>query len=262
MDRTYGAVSALWSEPSPEGIQSLLHHDELTAKVKMSRYLEAGLSAWYSDDSKPVIVDKGRYWINHLDALKATHPSSRVICTVRNPLNCFASIQQLHLQYPVLKDGPPNEPLYARTLRYFNPETGMLGSNLVRVEDKLALPKRWPNLVYVVFEEPPILASAAVLWPPFSMSDSSSESVLSSTHSSYGSSITSRMPSKTSILRAAGMSKKLVSSNMRFIYKRNRGLFKNLYVSKSYFSMRIAHPTRSISKTVPGEAYQFRSSVC
>jgi sulfotransferase len=153
MDRTYGRLGALWSEVSPEGVQAMLHRDERGAEARMTRYLKAGLEAWYEDVDRPVVVDKGRYWINHLEQLQVTHPQSKVICTVRNPLTCFASVQKLHARFPVLRDGPENEPLFAKTLRYFDPQKGMIGSNLVRVEDKLALPRRWPSLVWVVFEE-------------------------------------------------------------------------------------------------------------
>jgi len=162
-DRMYGQQHMLWS--GSREILSDLHHDEPGTQRWMLDVSRAILDARYREHEVPFIFDKGRGWINHHDALAHTHPRSKIIVTVRHPLNCAASLHNLHMRFPILSDAPgglPNEPFMDKLRRWFDPigdprtgrPPGQIGANLVRIEDKvLCGPKRFPNIVFVRFED-------------------------------------------------------------------------------------------------------------
>ena len=140
MDQTYERVWRHWGDVTPESVHNLLAHNEELAKRRMTAYHVGALEAWYSDIGESTVLDKGRVWIAECNHLAITHPNSKVIVTIRNPLNCFASAHGQHLRGPRLHDGGPrNEPLFAKVDRYFHPVEGAIGWNLIRIEDMLKI---------------------------------------------------------------------------------------------------------------------------
>ena len=141
-----------WST-SPE-VQSDLHHDKSAAERRMVRKLQGLLESAYAEEEKPIVFDKGRRWTNSIDSLRTTHPKSAVIITMRNPLDCYASVDKHHQRFPLLDiGGSADEPALAKVVRYFDPQKGMLGSNLIRIESIMARKNRPANIVLLSFEE-------------------------------------------------------------------------------------------------------------
>jgi sulfotransferase len=148
----YGVLRLLWSK-SVE-VRGELHFDQEGTERRLKTVLRRLLEAHYEEHQSAFVFDKGREWINHVDSLFQTHPTSKIVVTVRNPLDCFASAHKRHMEFPILSDAVPGEMHIEKIGRYFDAQKGVIGSNLVRIENVLACGReRFPSVVFVQFEE-------------------------------------------------------------------------------------------------------------
>ena len=168
LDGAFGVMRQYYST-SPELIPFRHRDCELTDErvwTSMRRWFEGHFEPMVLGEDT-VVVDKGRRWINHIDALRHIWPDSRLVCLVRNPLNCWASCvrQDLSNAFLLDKQGSPVEAYPEKLARYFrdvagpgpdgqHQKEGPLGYSCKRVESLLlGGPRRYTNVLFVTYEE-------------------------------------------------------------------------------------------------------------
>lgn len=166
LDRSIGGLRQLWSS-SPEVKSLLLYAAELRGQPEgaasdkiadeaMRAFCTQGIAGWYSKiaPGAKVVFDKGRGWLEQYEELQHLFPQARLVCTVRDPRDAFASVERTDKRTPLLAElgAPIGETRMQKIERYFSP-VGMLGANMRSISDKLSLKVASTSLVYVTYEK-------------------------------------------------------------------------------------------------------------
>lgn len=80
--------------------------DPRTAETMLADYIRGGCAcAFDSQTDRPVVVDKGRAWVGHLDATFRIWPDAKVIVPVRDIRAVLASMERRRRKYPLAMSG-------------------------------------------------------------------------------------------------------------------------------------------------------------
>ena len=129
-----------------------LNQDRQATEDKLKKSLKAFCEEWHSrTDGRTVIFDKSRGWAHSILALRAVYPKSKVLVTVRDLRNVFASVEKQHQKTPLFDDAktPNDKTLYNRADKLFSPN-GLVGSPIVGVEDLL---RRKYGVFFIKYEQ-------------------------------------------------------------------------------------------------------------
>lgn len=113
------------------------------------------MAGWFAETDRPVVVDKNRGWLNHLETALLLEPNCRMLVCIREPGQIFGSIEARHDKTRLL-DFPDHLAAlspFDRADRLFARE-GVIGSPLKNIQDAGDLPQTiQQRLYYVVFED-------------------------------------------------------------------------------------------------------------
>jgi len=137
-----------WS--SNQEIKAMLGKDK-DIKTKMENSLRAFVENWEGEKDK-IIFDKSRGWSHNSLVLHSLFPEAKIICTIRDLRNIFASIEKQHKKNPLFDDAqnPNAKTIYARADQMFSQEN-LIGLPLVGIADLI---RRNPKgLMFVKYED-------------------------------------------------------------------------------------------------------------
>ncbi len=150
--------------PALLGLRRDLSHDEfLLAQLdhadqlvldRLTRAYRGFLSGWFGETDLPVVVDKHRGWLNHLDLLLHLAPDAKLVVCVRELGQVWGSIEAQHQKSVVLDfpDRSADLSPYARADRFFGAE-GVAGFPLAAIEASQDYPEAMRSrLFFVIFE--------------------------------------------------------------------------------------------------------------
>lgn len=92
--------------------------------------LRAVVEAWYPDSGE-LMIDKSRGWGATFLLLQRILPEARIVATVRDPREVFASVER---QHRASAEYGPHEPLLDRANQMFSPQ-GIIGGPITWVDD-------------------------------------------------------------------------------------------------------------------------------
>lgn len=127
------AVSARISHSAE--IQAALHADEKTSE-RITEMCRAMITSWYSHKVDCIIFDKARQWSFHSNLLRSLYPKAKIITTVRDLRNIFASVEKQHQKQPLFDTAPNFEEktITGRAGAMFGND-GMIGQCAVGLQD-------------------------------------------------------------------------------------------------------------------------------
>lgn len=143
------SLSFNWSN-SPE-IKGMLATDTEGTNKRMRHTARSMVEAWYAQEGKEVVFDKSRAWASSSLLLQDVFPEAKIIVTIRDLRNVFASVEKQHRKNPMLDEANNlvEKTIYNRADRMFGPE-GLIGAPILGIED---LARRRPNgVIYVMYE--------------------------------------------------------------------------------------------------------------
>lgn len=114
---------------SPE-VTSDLANDPDT-KARGVKVLSGIVNNWYSHREESTIIDKSRAWGSNALLLNQVFPDAKIVVTVRDPRDVFASIEK---QYRKTAEYGPQEKVWDRASSMFS-ETGLVGQPISWCED-------------------------------------------------------------------------------------------------------------------------------
>lgn len=123
-------------------IKGALGRDRKATEERVRRTLNGTIRGWYHEHRRKIVFDKSRGWGNQILLLRALWPNSKVIVTVRDIRDVFASFEKQHRKSALFAHGPGN--LLEQRLRVqFSPpcvelpQGGMIGGPLSHIRDML-----------------------------------------------------------------------------------------------------------------------------
>lgn len=132
-------------------IKSMLDKDPDATNKRMRDTARATVEAWYAVENKEIIFDKSRAWASSSLLLQDIFPEAKIIVTVRDLRNVFASVEKQHRKNPILDESTNliEKTIYNRADKMFSAE-GLIGAPILGIED---LARRKPNgVIYVMYE--------------------------------------------------------------------------------------------------------------
>lgn len=119
----------------------------MTERIKNTA--RAVLDTWY--EGKNIVFDKNRSWANNALLLKDLYPNAKIICTIRDLRNVFASVEKQHRKNAILDEATDltQKTLYNRADVMFSP-TGLIGSCIMGIED---IVRRNIDVIFVGYEQ-------------------------------------------------------------------------------------------------------------
>jgi len=129
------AMMSIWSQ-DPDIKGGLQEHRVDETEARLLRCARAVCDSWANTDK--TYFNKSRGWAGNVLALQQAYPAAKVIVTVRDPREVFASFEKQHRKFPLLDDAQNEKTrnIYQRALQMFSPQ-GMIGSCLEGVKDVL-----------------------------------------------------------------------------------------------------------------------------
>lgn len=122
-----------WSN-SPEIVSELaLDREGTEAKVKQS--MRGVVKGWYHSHRKKIIFDKNRGWGHLKLLLQLIYPNSKLVMTVRDLREVFASMEKQHRKTALFGTGP-GQTMETRLVETFSPK-GMIGSQVAQIRDAM-----------------------------------------------------------------------------------------------------------------------------
>jgi sulfotransferase len=138
-----------WSS-SIEFKSDLIHsQEEAVARIQYSA--RSFCEAWYKKHSDKVTVfDKSRGWNHNVLHLKQIFPKSKILLTVRDLRNVFASMEKQHRKVPLLDASPSaiHKTIYHKAEESFAPN-GLIGSPLHGILDII---RRQLDVLFIKYE--------------------------------------------------------------------------------------------------------------
>jgi sulfotransferase len=112
LPRLCSVIVGAWSTSLE--IKGDLNNDRKETENRLHRSLKAFCDAWHHrDDDREVIFDKSRGWAHHLLMLRKIYPESKIIVTIRDLREVYASIEKQHRKNPLFDEA--NTPI-AKTI--------------------------------------------------------------------------------------------------------------------------------------------------
>lgn len=138
------AMINVWSD-SPDIKGGLMPDRREETEAKLDRCAKAFCEAWINTDK--TVFSKSRGWSGNISALRKLYPDAKVIVTVRDLREVFASFEKQSEKNPMLHLGAHS--LLDRANNMFNVK-GMIGSALEGVQDIL---NRQQDVLFVKYED-------------------------------------------------------------------------------------------------------------
>ena len=138
----------MWSQ-NPD-IRGGLNRDLEGTTDRIDRCAKAICEAWHNEPEK-VVFNKSRGWAHNLLALRRIYPNSKVLVTIRDPREVFASFERQHQKNPLfdLAGNSFQKMLATRAQNMFSAQ-GMIGSTLLGVQDIL---DRKQDVYFIKYED-------------------------------------------------------------------------------------------------------------
>lgn len=136
-------------------VKGALGRDRERAEEQVRRTLNGSIRGWYHHHKRKVVFDKCRGWGNQILLLRALHPNSKVIVTVRDVRDVFASFEKQHRKTALFAHGTPNLMENRLRVQFASPcnempQGGMIGGPLAHIRDML---QRGLDVHFFVFEQ-------------------------------------------------------------------------------------------------------------
>jgi sulfotransferase len=149
-----GAVTVLihHCSNSPE-VKGMLEKENEIAKARIESSIRAFCDAWLLSQSggAEVVFDKSRAWSAQSMVLRAIYPDAKIILTVRDLRNIFASIEKQNKKFPLLDyaNSVNEKTAFSRYQQMFSAD-GLVGSCLNGIDDMVN--RKIKDVFYVNFE--------------------------------------------------------------------------------------------------------------
>jgi sulfotransferase len=139
----------VWSN-SPELKVALNQNSEKTEEL-LKNILKTVCEKWHRGKEDKIIFDKSRAWAHNLLLLKSIYPDAKIIVTVRDLREVFASVEKQHRRTGFLDEasGLAKKTIFGRADTLFSPD-GLIGGPLAGIEDIL---NRKFDVHWVKYEE-------------------------------------------------------------------------------------------------------------
>lgn len=124
-------------------------NDQSVTEERIRNCMQAVVENWYSCDEK-VVFDKSRLWSHHAHLLRELFPESKIIVTIRDLRDIFASIAKQDEQSPLWQQEPGLESLALKAEQMFSME-GIIGQNIQGIDDLVN--RKIPQVLYVKFDQ-------------------------------------------------------------------------------------------------------------
>jgi len=113
-----------------------LGRDKNMTMIRLEDLLRGMCNSWYHNDRKKIVFDKSRSWSSDILMLKTLFPKTKVIITLRDLREVFASIEKQHRRTALLDVSRDfnSKSLFTRAESMFAPQ-GMIGGCLVGLRD-------------------------------------------------------------------------------------------------------------------------------
>jgi sulfotransferase len=123
-----------WSN-SPE-LKAALNQDKKGTEERLKGMLRMMCERWHGDKEGRVVFDKSRAWAHNLLLLKSIYPDAKIIVTVRDLREVFASVEKQHRKTGFLDEAPAlaKKTIFGRADALFSPD-GLIGGPLSGIED-------------------------------------------------------------------------------------------------------------------------------
>lgn len=121
---------------------------------KLKRSTKAFMEAWTDDVKGELRIDKNRGWVHHLETLRHLYPDFKIIITLRDLRNIYASIENQHRQ-TLLLDFPDHmeaNNIDRRASALFN-DNGVIGSCIKGLENIGDIPDISSHIFYWRYED-------------------------------------------------------------------------------------------------------------
>ena len=133
-------------------IKGDLARDREATEKRLQNALLGFCLSWHAEHSdKSAVFDKSRGWAHNLLALRQVFPESKVLVTVRDLRNVFASVEKQHRKFPLLDsaNGSIEKTIYSRADNMFSPK-GLIGGPIEGVQDIM---RRKLDVLFIKFEQ-------------------------------------------------------------------------------------------------------------
>ena len=144
-----GTCINIWS--SSFEIKGDLAQDRAATEKRLENSLRGFCLSWHADHQGQTVFDKSRGWAHNLLALRQVFPESKVLVTIRDLRNIFASVEKQHRKYPLFDsaNGSIEKTIYSRADNMFAPK-GLIGGPLEGVQDIM---RRKLDALFIKFEQ-------------------------------------------------------------------------------------------------------------
>lgn len=167
LPRLCGGLVHAWS--SSIELKGDLQVDKQGTEERLKRSLKSFCLSWYEDFKDKVVFDKSRGWVHHALIFRSIFPESKIIVTIRDLKEVFASVEKQHLKSPFLDDSTtPNAKTIMQRAKVMFAQNGLIGAPLdglydminrrvemfvVRYENLVDRPKTVISEIYDYLEE-------------------------------------------------------------------------------------------------------------
>lgn len=114
-----------------------LDKDREGTENRLARSMQAFCDAWHQrEDGRTTIFDKSRGWVHHIMMIRKVYPDCKILLTIRDLKEVFASIEKQHRKNPLFDEAqnPQMKTIMGRAQGMFSNQ-GIVGSPLNGIYD-------------------------------------------------------------------------------------------------------------------------------
>jgi len=114
-----------------------LNADRTATEDRLARSMKAFCGAWHErNDGRTIVFDKSRGWVHHIMMIKKVYPDCKILVTIRDLKEVFASIEKQHRKNPLFDEAqnPQMKTLMGRAHAMFGNQ-GIVGGPLNGIYD-------------------------------------------------------------------------------------------------------------------------------
>ena len=132
-------------------VKAMLEQNKADTEQRLKDTMLAFVEAWHNYKGKNVVFDKSRAWTSNALMLRQLYPDCKIIVTVRDLRNVFASVEKQHRKNPILDEAADlnAKSIYSRANEMFSPG-GLIGTPLIGIEDIIR--RKMEGIVFVQYE--------------------------------------------------------------------------------------------------------------
>lgn len=116
------------------------------------RSIRAFCYQWNWREGKEIVFDKSRFWVHNINLLRNINPHAKVIVTVRDLRNIFASVEKQYRHRAIFdpSTNPQAKQIAVRADDMFS-DKGLIGGPLAGIKDMLD--RNLPNVFWMKYED-------------------------------------------------------------------------------------------------------------